>query len=152
MAAVSGAGFDQAGFEDGIRTAMQMAQPNETADVPIFYFLGTTSSTSPTDGRGVPFDPDATVTTVAPDPVTDVLCAMEFGVGTDRDTRLGRLDESQLTITFLDDEYQQIKGADHMTVGGMRYDFDSYDGPYALFTSSVWITYWNAHGGTVSTR
>lgn len=152
MAAVSGVDFDQAGFEAGIRQAMGMAQPVSTGDLPVFHFLATTTTTAPADGRGVPFDPTATATTAEPTPVTNVLCAMEFSAGVDQDSRLGRLDESPLTITFLDAEYQKIKGCDHMTVGGMRYDFESFDGPYGLFTSAVWITYWNAHGGTVSTK
>lgn len=131
---------------------MQFAQPNASADLPVFHFAGVTTTTAPADGRGVPFDPTATATTAEPTPVTGVLCALEFTPGADQDSRLGRLDESPAIITFLDTEYQKIKGCAYMTVGGMRYDFESYDGPYSLGPSSVWITYWNAHGGTVSTK
>lgn len=152
MSGVPGVPFDQAGFEAGIRQAMLMAQQVATEDQPVFHFLSTTTTSARADGRGVPFDPSAAATTSeSKTPVSGVLCAMEFSAGADQDSRLGRLDESPLTITFLDAEYQQIKGATHVEIAGVRYDFDSFDGPYALFTSSIWITYWNAQGGTVST-
>lgn len=151
MSAVDGTSFDQDGFEAGIRAAMQMGQPVKTADRPVFHFPAVTTTSAPADGRGIPFDPSASASTVEPATVSNVLCALEFAPGSDHDSRVGRLDDSPLTITFLDKEYRKIVGATYLTVGGMRYDYESYDGPYTLFTSSVWITYWSAHGGKVST-
>ncbi len=152
MSAVPGVSFDQVGFEAGIRQAMLMGQAVAGADQPVFHFLATTTTTASADSRGVPFDPSATATTDEPATVTGVSCALEFTAGADQDSRLGRLDESPLTITFLDAEYQRIKDATHVVIAGTRYDFDNVDGPYALFTSQVWITYWNTHGGTVGTE
>lgn len=144
----SSSDFDSVAFEAGIRAAMEMGLPITTADVPMFYFHATTTVAggAPVDGEGVPFSPSATITSTAPPPVA-VDCAIESGTGSDEFLRAGTLDTNHLKLTFLEVDYQKIKGFAYVVVGGEKYDYRSTDAPMGLFNSGIRSVHVQSEGG-----
>ncbi len=140
--------FDRADFQRGILTAMGIGTPARPAERVTFVFADTTANTAPADDEGVPFDPRATPTVTAGNRQS-VLCAVEYldTVGTVVD--LGVVVPSQLRLTLLDAQYQQIKGFDRVEIGsGIGtpdvYHYRRTEPPIGMVTETVWTIYCRA--------
>lgn len=133
----SGVPFDRAAFRSGILTAMSVGLPEREADRPLFYFPAEVTSTVPVDSEDVPFDPTYTPTRSAPPPVR-VDCAYEYQDREGRVMNFGVVTPSKVELTFLDAEYQQVKGFAYVVIGGVRYDYKRTAPPQGMVTETVW--------------
>lgn len=130
-------GFDADLFRNGIYTAMVMGTPGQQPERAIFKW--TRSQTfNPQDPQRHPYDwNQSVVTDDTPDPVTLDKVAVEFNSTTPRDTAVGGFLNIGAKLTLLDIEYDLVRGADVVTLGGD--DFDIRDiNVVALFDVDVY--------------
>ena len=71
-----------------------------------------------------------------PDPVS-ALCAYEGTDNSGQVVNFGVTTPTRVTVTILDEEYEQIKGCTSMIIGEQEYLLDREDLPYALGTVHV---------------
>ncbi len=133
------AGFDPAAFIDGIKFAMSMGAPNKTADKVTFYWEPNRTFTNP-DVHGNPYNRKQTpASSNTPDPVI-VDVAVEFVPRSTMSggTPVGDFETPRAVLTLLGDEYEQVKTADYVTMGGNKYFIDFVAPPMALFSVDVY--------------
>lgn len=132
----SNSGFDRAGFEAGIRFAMQMGAPLAESDQAKFHFpkTGTATVRSADD---VPFDPAVAHDRVGKPPVS-VPCAVEFGQPADQATNFGPQRPTRLKVTLLESDYRQVEDCEFVVYGGDRYEYRAAE-PGGLFDAGVWV-------------
>jgi hypothetical protein len=137
MAAVDGAGFDAAGFREGILTAMTLGAPPDVNDQALFHFPNQLVYNAVIDGDNVPFDPAATVTNVTPAPVR-IDCAIEYFDAENQPSGFGLLAPTRIAVTMLDDAYAKVAGCGYVVIAGDRYDYRRTEPPVGLFDVAVW--------------
>jgi len=129
-------GFDADAFRDGIRLAFDMGaapeldQPDQSQVA--FHFASQLVYTGPTDGDGVPFDPNSSVTRVVPNAV-QVPCGLEYSNVADERTAFGTVLPSRVKVTLLDEDYAKVKDATYIVVGGEKYVYHHSEMPRGLF-------------------
>ena len=115
-------GFDPDEFRSAIRFAMDMGAPEALDKRATFYFPKTKTATGPTDASGVPFGPDATVTSApSKDPVR-VSCSITDAAGEAQVTDIGNYGDA-IVVTLLDQDFQQVVGFEYVVYKGNRYDY-----------------------------
>lgn len=136
--------FDADAFRDGILFAMEMGLPVEVEDRPTFHFPPTTTHATG-HGTGLPFDPSVDYAADEPAPV-QVDCAVAFfgGTGGGEATALGHLASTRVEITLLSDEYEQVKGAYRVDIGGDVYRYQFTEPPVGLFNVGVYVMHFIA--------
>lgn len=124
-------GFSASEFKDAIHFAMNMGLPNADSEKATFYW-NTTRTFDKKDSAGRPLALKAVpLTTVEKDPV-QIPVAVEYartGIGGTDGTGAGSFDGSRATLTILDEDYESVRDADYVSLGGDRYNID--------FTTSV---------------
>lgn len=130
-------GFPAGEFRAGIRLAMSLGLPPVESDRPLFVFAPVITNDTPADEDGLPFDWSATPT-VAAGASLRVLCAVEFDDTTGRVENMGVIVPSAVTITLLDEEYQQVKGFHYVQIGTDRYYYRTTQPPLGLDVVGVW--------------
>lgn len=124
-------GFDAAKFTDGVRFAMQMGAPPDVGDRVTFVFPasgktytknGTPVATPLLDRDGYPLDRDIHIEET-PGQRLQVDCAVQVTPADAAELPVGNFRPTKLTITLLDEQYQQVKGAREVTYAGDRYLF-----------------------------
>jgi len=139
--------FPQETFENAIRFAMQMGTPNEEAKRPTFIFPGGGVTywrdgvmlTQPprVDLDGHPYDPEIEVRR-QPEVQLQVDCAFEVKEVTPRpEDPVGTFQHTQLVVTLLEAEYQQVQGCKAVTYNNDRYTYGFESEAYGLFGSDV---------------
>jgi hypothetical protein len=130
--------FDPAAFRDGIRFAMRLGAPVNVEDRPTFRFRRTRSYPpgTPLDQNGQPLDPTATPITVTPTPV-QVDCAVEFSDVRPDELPAASLRPTKVVITLLDTDYELVKNATEVLLGGDRYLLMYRRPPMAIFDAGV---------------
>lgn len=135
-------GFNGDDFRTGIRLAYNMGLPPEIDDVTEaqlrFHFATQLVYTGPTDGEGVPFDPNTTVTRVTPTPVI-VPCGIEYVNAPDEDTPFGSVLPTKVRVSLLDDDYVQVKDATFVVLGGEKYVYHHTEAPSGLFDVGIYV-------------
>lgn len=131
------AGFDADAVRTGLRLAMQVGLPVDAASQPVFYMPPTSSSTGATDAEGVPFDPAARRTFVAPTAVRNVKCAIEYVDGEGKLENFGVIVPARVILTLLDEEYARVKGFAYVVIGGSRYFYRRTEVPRGLVSIGV---------------
>jgi len=127
-------GFDAASVRAGLHQAMQFGISE--AEIPTFVMPAPDPVTG--DDRGVPWDIDAAVSRPARQEI-QVLCALEYQpqvTATQGD--LADRQPARITITILDEEYEQIKGFDYLKIGGRKFTYKSTYPSLGLGTVVVW--------------
>lgn len=140
-------GFDAAAARSGILKAMGFGEPTRADDKATFFFPKSRTSNPTTaahDQDGVPFDPTVPVATADSKTKVQVACAIEVGDGTETIATYGSDRATRITITLLDDEYQQVKGFAYVVAGGDKYLYDWTEPPVALGTIDVWTVHCTA--------
>lgn len=140
----SNSGFDANAFRTGIRFAMNMGLPTASDDQPVFYFNATLVYNAPVDDEDVPFDPQATVTRVAPRPVRGIACAIEYVDEQGQEVVFGNVTAARIKVLLLDEEYAKVKGFDYVVLGGEKYVYKTTEAPLGLFDVGVWTVHCTA--------
>lgn len=140
-------GFNAAEFRDAIHFAMQMGAAPDEAEQVQFGFASVLTFNGTADGDNVPFDPAATVTSVAP-PLVHVDCAVEYFDAENQPTNFGLMAPTRLAITLLDEEYDQVKEASYVLVHGDRYDYRRTQPPQGLFDVGLYVMHFTAQSET----
>lgn len=137
--ASSNPAFNPAVFRQAIRDTMIMGLPNATAEKPTFRW-NPNKTYATADPGGAPYDfTAAPVVTVAPADV-QVAVAVEFSSrpAGSLETVIGEFDNSRVIITVLDEDYELIRGADEVILGGNTYDIQFVGPPLGLFEVTVY--------------
>ncbi len=127
--------FDQKAFEDGILLAMGLGIPDDPALQPTFVLPGTTTASPGKDEVDSAFDPAAKL---VPGKTPRVRCAVEFLDRNGEVLDFGIAQADQARLTLLDAQYQQVKGFDHVLLGGTEYQYRETFPPLALGPSVIW--------------
>lgn len=126
--------FDAAGFRAGIRLAMQMGAPVKESDRVTFVFKETKTYNVRTDPEGNPLDPFAQpVSTTVPRANTQVDCALEFSDATADELPVGNFRPTKVVVTVFDTDYEVVKDAKELLIGGDRYLIGYERPPLGLF-------------------
>jgi len=133
-------GFNKAAVRAGLLTAMNFGLPTTTNDQPTFFMPQTTTSTDPLDGEGVPFDPDSTLTTTAL-VKRRAACAVEYVDGDGKIETFAVVNPSKVKLTFLDADYDTIKGFAFCVIEGQKYYYARTEPPVALGTIDVYTVH-----------
>lgn len=113
-------GFRADKFRTAIRFVFDMAAPPETDYQLTFHFTDTISFVGPSDGDSVPFDPAEPITRTTQPPIQRP-CDVEFLRSTDEVTAFGVVVPAKLKVTLLDEDYEDVKAASFVVMGGDRY-------------------------------
>lgn len=136
MATIS---FDEAAFTDGILTAMAVGTPPDPADRAVFVFADTTTVAGSVDDGGVPFDVAATPTRTPGQEIFNVPCAIEYIDVAGQVADLGILQPTKIKVTLLDEQYELVKGFDHVRIAGDRYYYRKTEPPTGMVTKTVYV-------------
>lgn len=130
-------GFDAARIRNGLLTAMSFGAPTRGDDQATFWIIRESVPKGvPLDDEGIPFDP-AVARVVTKLPFT-VPCAVDYRDGGSRAEDFGSISPTSVTITLLDEEYQQIKDFAYVVCGGDKYFASKVEPPQALGSIDVW--------------
>lgn len=138
----SSPGFDADAFNEGIRFAMRIGLPVETAEQPTFHFQPTRTHLGD-HGTGLPFDPGTDFAETEPTPV-QVDCAIEFFDEGHDSTSAGPLNAARVEVTLLREEYELVKDAYKVVISGDSYRFRFTEPEVALFDSGVRVMHFYA--------
>ena len=120
-------------FREKIRYVFEMAKPPEADQQLWFHFTGTVNFAGPADGDSVPFDPDEAITRTVRAPLQRP-CDVEFTKASDDPTAFGTIIPAKITVTLLDEDYDDVKEASFVVMGGDKY-LRVYEPPsYGLFS------------------
>lgn len=128
--------FKPAAFRAAIRSAMTMGAPPEADYQLKFYWNPSRTSAATKDGEGIPFDPAAPITSTTRDPVS-VPCAVEYLDAAGQPSPFGAVVPSKVRVTLLDEDYEVVKTADYVVVGGDRYLRHHEPPSFGLFEAGV---------------
>lgn len=144
-------------FRDSIRFAMDMAAaPEESLQATFLFpsqlvFVDPGDDGSTVDQAGVPFDPDVHVQRVTPDPVR-VTCSVEYydamGQQALQAGELGIVATSRVKVLLLDEEYEQVKGADRVVIDGDTYWYRRTQPPSGLFDVGIYEMWFHSEQET----
>jgi hypothetical protein len=134
---VQSVAFDQAAFEAGIRTAMAVGMPPNVADRAVFVFADASTNSSPADAEDVPFNPAVAPTVTPGRQVTGLHYAIEFHDAQGNVVDLGVIAPTQVVITLLKDEYDQVRGFDYVLLSGDKYLYRREEPVIGLGTSEI---------------
>lgn len=133
-------GFDPDVFRANIHFAMNMGLPSDVTERPTFYFRAVRTYPPGTlvDSEGTPLDPTVKATTTAPDPV-QVPCAVEFQTTRNDDESLvGTFRQTAAALTLLDVDYDLIKDAIEVSLGGNRFVISYQEPPIGMGDVTVY--------------
>jgi len=133
-------GLDPAVFREKITFAMNMGLPQNEADRPTFYFrsVKTYPPNTVLDSEGTPLDPRIAATVTTPDPV-QVPCAVEFqATRNDDESLVGTFRQVTATLTLLDTDWEQVKDAIEVALGGVRYNISYLEPPLGMGTVTIY--------------
>lgn len=121
----SNAGFNPAEFRSGIRLAMTMGSPGLTNEKATFRW-NRAQTFGPQDPANRPYHwNQVPLTDTTPDPVVIDNVAVEYGGSNTTGTAVGTFDPQRVTLTMLDDDYDLIRGADVVEIGGNDYEIST---------------------------
>lgn len=132
--------FDAGTFRDSIRFAMTMGAPNAVNDRATFIFPKTRTFPTGTslDSEGEPFDPTIAPVIVQP-PSVQVPIAFEFKKeASPEEVPVGSFRNTRIEITILDEDYETIKEAEEVMLGGDTYLIAYVKPPLGLFDVTIY--------------
>lgn len=144
----SNSGFDAAGFREGISFAMAMGAAISAEERLTFHFPQQVTNASAADGNKVPFDPSQSPTRTPARPPVQVDCAVDYYDLEGQPTAFGIVAPSRLTVTVLDEEYQQIEGCAYVVAHGDRYNYRRTEPPGGLFDVGLYVLHFTAENET----
>jgi hypothetical protein len=134
--------FNATQFRQVIRETMLMGMPNAVQERATFRW-DPAKSYPVADPAGNPYDLTSAPTTTTTHADVQVPVAVEFSArpAGSMDTVMGEFDTSRVIITVLDEDYEQIVGADLVIMGGNTYDIQFVGPPIGLFEVTVYQLY-----------
>jgi hypothetical protein len=137
-----GAGFDADAFRAAIRNTMLMGLPSSVPDTVTFTWKESRTYNVARDSTGTPFARTAVPTSTTQHADVQVPVAVEFQQTNQvSGTGAGRFDAASAKITVLDVDYELIKDADYVLLGGDKYEIEYTAPPVGLFTVDVFTLY-----------
>ena len=132
-------GFSASDFRTNIRFAMNMAFPNATAEQPTFKFEKTYTYPVGTklDADGRPLDASVSASVSQPSDVT-VPVAVEISDARPDETPVGTRRKVKAVLTILDEDYDQVKTAHRVLLGGDEYIISHVLPPIGLFDATIY--------------
>lgn len=130
-------GFNASAVRAGLRTAMRVGLPPETANQPAFYMPRVETSTENSDSEGVPFDPSYRPTYSAPT-VVRVPCSIEYVDGDGKISGFGIVQPTKVILLLLDTEYAQVKGFEYVVISGIRFFYLRTETEKGLVSVGLW--------------
>jgi hypothetical protein len=139
------AGFDATEFRDAIRFAMRMGAPEDPSERATFRWTKQ-QTFAVADVGGSTYDWSATPASTTQHPDVQVDVAVEFSArpAATRDEAAGQFDESRVTLTLLDEDYANVRGASEVILGGNTYNIDFVGPPMGLFEVTVYSVFCTA--------
>lgn len=134
--------FDQARVIEGLHKAMGFGEPNVVGDKTTFWTETATASAGAKDQEDVPFDPSVRRPTTKSS--KQVTCALEYNEKSTVVNDYGVSQPSSVTITLLDEDYQQIKGFSWVVAGGNQYFYSETEPPTGMGSIDVWTVHANS--------
>lgn len=137
--------FPYAQFREAILFAMQMATPN-TVEERVTFLWNTEHTFARADVSGKPYIwGDTPTSTVAHAPVqVDCVVEIQARQSMDEQTSVGEFNPARATVYLMKDEYDQIQGADQVTIGGNSYNIKSVGYAISLFEFDMYPIYTEA--------
>lgn len=131
--------FDRTTFMDGILLAMNMGLPVDPAERPTFHFAPVKVYPPGTrlDNEGTPFDLSVAPTYNTPEDV-QVPCAVEFSRADNEELPVGMFRRTKAVITLLDDQYEIVKDAIEVSLGGDKYIIGYMEPPIGMFEVTIY--------------
>jgi hypothetical protein len=138
----SDARFNSSFFRTQIRNTMMMGQPNAVSDRATFRWKIEKTYAGATDPKGKPYDWGEAPLTETDHPDVQVPVAVEDSSGSlirSAHTPAGEEnDRARVVLTVLDVDYEEIKDASWVILGGNTYRIDFWGPPMALFDVDVY--------------
>jgi hypothetical protein len=131
-------GFNPDEVRAGLHLAMQVGLPPIPDDQPKFYFAAAATTDDNTDGQGTPLSWQAARVDAPAKPVVSVPCAIEYLDDAGAESGYGYTASSQLVLTFLDEDYEQVKGFSHVLIAGNTYRYQKTQPPVGLLEIGIW--------------
>ena len=130
--------FPSSQVRQQVLATMQMGIPNDPDDRAVFYFKEDKEYTQKTSPSGIPYDKKASaVIDNTKAPVSDVMYAVEY-VERNPDYRAtGDYDNVRAVITMVDTEFEKVRGAVKVKLGGDSYEI-GWVKPLGLFDITVY--------------
>lgn len=135
--------FNPAEFRDAIRFAMGMGLPEATSDRATFRWTPT-KTYSNADKGGRPYNLTEAPASVTTHPDVQIPVAWQFvptRVGNEQSTAMGVFDNDRVILTILDEDYEQVRGADLVIMGENTYVIDYVAPPSGLFSVTIYEVY-----------
>ena len=132
----AGIRFNKERVENGLRLAMSVGMPPDEELRPRFVILENQPSPFE-DENGVPFDPKQMVTAPVTREVTGVLCGIEYVDRPGEQVDWTQIIPSEIVLTMLQEEYELVRGFDHVFVGGEKFRYNKERTPLGLVTIQV---------------
>lgn len=131
------AGFNSATVRDALRLAMMIGTPNATEERVTFRWSGV-AAYPVADPAADPYDwTEQPQTEITHDDVQVPVAVEVGGAATDESNAAGTFDNTKAVITILDDDYEQVRGADQIIFANKTYGIDSVV-PLGLFDLTVY--------------
>lgn len=139
-----GTGFSESDFRTNIRNVMNMGLPQNEDERATFVWDPEYDYTIESPD-GDPYDFSQTpIATNAPENV-QIPVAVEFVSNrTEGGSAIGEFDNPRVIITVLDEDYELVKTADKVLLGGNTYTIRFWAPPVGLFGVTVYQAYLNA--------
>lgn len=124
---------------------MNMGLPNATVERATFKWETVRTYTT-ADPAGNPYDYTATPAATVTHADVSIPVAVEFSArpAGSRDTSVGQFDASRAVITVLDEDYEQVEGADIVMLGENTYEIEFVGPPLGLFDVTIYQIYADA--------
>lgn len=127
-----GKSFDGDRFKSMIREVRTMATPNKQPERVIFHWEKNRQFNIQTDRSGVPYSKNVKpVADNTPEPV-EVLCSVTYVDRAPSIESVGNFDTPRAVLEMFSEEFDQIRGASYVYLGGSKYNID-YATVEALF-------------------
>jgi len=135
-----GSSFNEQAFRDAIKSTMQMGSPNAVAEKATFTWE-TLATVSNPNSAGQPFDFNQPALTVDQREEVLVDCAVEFVERSGTGTAIGQFENPRVVITLLDEDYELVRTASKVKLGGNSYTINYTAPPVGLFAVTVYSMY-----------
>lgn len=138
--------FDADVFRDAIRFAMSMGLP-DTESERITFRWTPQKSYSIADPAGNPYSWDQTPSEVVEHDDVQVPAAVEFtsrASGGVVGSPFGEIDSPRIVVTLLDEDYEQVRGADLVILNDSVYVVNFVKPPDGLFDVTIYTLYCTA--------
>lgn len=133
--------FNAAVFRTNIKAAMQMGAPTATQDRVTFRWTSEKTYAFD-DAANHPYSWTATPQTTTSHADVKVDVAVEFpGTDPHEFTSVGEINATKIIVTVLDEDYDDIQGADVIVYGQRTFNIDFVAPPLGLFEVTVYQIY-----------